>query len=375
MTRSRRHVTAVARTLAPSSGLVVLVALASSSCLFAPDIAGAGYVACKSDDDCDPGRTCASDANVCAPPPWDDQQYEARRLLTITNNDTALLKKGTAVPVVVGGDHGVLTLDDVKADFRVTDFSPATQKWSVLSVFIDPQSDRFTTWIATQRDIEPGRSDALAFIESETTAGVVTVHEDPRATFAFFEDFAQPLDDSAWRVRGSPTQADGKINVGQQQSIVLKQPFTPPVTATALVRVNGVTCDKVFVGFIGDDRSLFAVGPSAGVFVDQDLASTAQIAPDAASVPTAVGAPFTSTTGFARASVAVDGGGVQIGVDDNVAYLESDLRPPFANAPLYLAILVGGACSVDVDAVWVTPLPQPAPTVTAAGIVRFQLFN
>jgi hypothetical protein len=42
---------------------------------------------------------------------------------------------------------------------------------------------------------------------------------------------------------------------------------------------------------------------------------------------------------------------------------------------MFLAVQVAGACSVDVDAVWASPLPHPAPAVTAESVVKFQLFS
>ena len=47
--------------------------------MFLPNIAPDGYVACTSSSDCDPGRACSE--NVCAPPPWNDDKFEARAVV------------------------------------------------------------------------------------------------------------------------------------------------------------------------------------------------------------------------------------------------------------------------------------------------------
>ena len=54
-------------------------------------------------------------------------------------------------------------------------------------------------------------------------------------------------------------------------------------------------------------------------------------------------------------------------IDDVVFDERRDLRPAFdPEAELFPTIQVGGSCSVDVDAVWVSPLPSATPpTLTA----------
>ncbi len=351
----------------------VLVVASVGGCIWAPNIAPDGYVSCAADKDCDPGRSC--EEHVCAPPPWDDEQFGSRRLLTVNNGDDKPLPKGTAVPVSVGGDGADLPLDEVGPDFRIVDFDEQTGAWHVVPVFLDRLADRFTAWIPTQREIAQGRTGVLAYIEADTFDKVPTVVEDPSTTFADFDGFDDGLDDTRWRVTGTPNVDGGIVNVGDEQAVVLRRQLTPPVLMTALVRINGRDCGQVFVGLIGDDQSLFNVGPSAGVFVSDQLAAAAQVAPDENSTPTPLGDSFVATNSFARVTVAVDGGGVFVGSDDTVAYQESDLRPPFSDAPMFAAIQVHGACSVDVDALWTTPLPQPLPVVAAADAVHFQLFE
>jgi hypothetical protein len=60
---------------------------------------------------------------------------------------------------------------------------------------------------------------------------------------------------------------------------------------------------------------------------------------------------------------------VRLSVDDTVFEEIDRIDPPFSATPLMPTVQVGGACSVTVDAVWVTPLPHDRPGVTAADAV------
>ena len=77
---------------------------------------------------------------------------------------------------------------------------------------------------------------------------------------------------------------------------------------------------------------------------------------------------------FTRVLVAVHDAGVRVVVDGEVVHEDLDVRPPFEDLPMFFTIQVGGACSVDVDALWLTPLPLPSPTVVAGELVEFKLF-
>jgi hypothetical protein len=72
-----------------------------------------------------------------------------------------------------------------------------------------------------------------------------------------------------------------------------------------------------------------------------------------------------------RFRIQVDGAAVRFLVDDVVFDERIDLRPAFASdAELFPMVQMGGDCSLDVDAVWVTPLPVvDAPTVSAEPVV------
>jgi hypothetical protein len=100
----------------------------------------------------------------------------------------------------------------------------------------------------------------------------------------------------------------------------------------------------------------------------------AEVAPTAASTPR----PLSEATIFSeqpsalhRFRLQVDGAAVRFLVDDVVFDERVDLQPAFANdAPLFAMVQLGGDCSLDVDAVWATPLPAVGtPTVSAEPLV------
>lgn len=362
--------------LLPLAAAVALAA-GASSCLFLPNIEPHGYVRCEADGDCEPGRYCGE--GLCAPPPWHDDRFAQRRLLVVKNEDSAPIPAGTAVPVLIGGDTGLLSLADVGPDLRFADFDRASSTWKVVPVFLDREEDRFTAWIPTQREIPQGKSDVLAWIESATPERLPTVVEDPVGAFDSFDAFeADTINEDIWRrlgTGGGPIIDGGVARVADNQALVLQRPLTGPVVATVLARVNGTTCDDVFIGLVGDDRALLTVPPAAGFFVDTDLQGDVVVGPTAESQLRPM-APLTAGTALARYIVAVDGSGVRALLNGEALYEELDLRPPFdPQAPLHLAIQVGGACSVDVETVWVAPLPLPAPVVTAGPLVQLQLFQ
>jgi hypothetical protein len=370
--------------------VLLLLVVAVGGCFFAPNIAPHGYVACAADADCEAGRLCeladgSGAANgLCAPPPWNDEEFGHRRVLVVTNESEEPMPAGTAVPVLLGGEGaraGVLGLEALGPDFRFTDFDPATRTWGVRAVHLDREEDRFTAWIPLARDLVQGRSDVLAWIESNSFAGAVAVTEDAAAVFAVgeyeaFDDAASSLAEP-WTVRGAPTVDRGLVNIGDNESIILDRPFTGPIQANVIARVNGVNCTEVFVGFSGDEDAAFALPPAAGLFIDvvnDQLAGTALLGP----VPVQEGGQLEERGGIAvsgglmRISVNVDAAHVRVLVDDETV-VDDALSTPFPDNPLYFAIHVGGACSLDVDALWITPSPLPPPTVTLGPLVELAL--
>ena len=59
--------------------------------------------------------------------------------------------------------------------------------------------------------------------------------------------------------------------------------------------------------------------------------------------------------------------------DEEVA--APDLRPPFANQELYAVVDVDGACSFDIERLWVTPLPIEGVKVEGQSRVVFGGFE
>ena len=351
--------------------LLPLLSVVASGCLFIPNLGQYGYSACTADADCPAGRFC--DESVCAPPPWHDTAFGARRAIVVENPADSAIPAGAAVPLLIGDESTALPLLELGADYRFADYDRANASWRDVAVYLDRESDRFTAWIPTAREIPPGKRDVLAFVESGSEDGLPHVQEDPAAVFAQFDTFDGALDEWFVSPAGGPVVQDGLVNVADGQAIALDVPLVPPVLAVLVARLNGVTCDEVFLGLVGDERSVFEVPPEAGLFVGDDLAAVARVAPTPDSTPTDVGDGLSVGNALTRTVVAVDGGAVSIRHGDEVAFADPDVRPPFGADPLYLAVQVGGACSVDVDAVWTTPLPQPLPAVTVEAPVNFNL--
>ncbi len=352
----------------------------TSACLFAPDVAGRGYVACTRDDDCDPGFSCAVDVQLCGSPPWHDEEFRERRLLVVQNPGEADLPAGTAVPVRIGGDDAVLSLDDVEADARFADYDPVAGEWRVVGVYRDLFADRFDVWLPLQRPVPPGGRAALAWLEHKTEAGGVRVREDPAAAFALFDDcddFPVEGDDARFvDTPGSalPVPGDGNVDVVDNVKVVWRAPLSSPAQVTFRARVNGLTCDEVFLGLTSSDNASFTP-PSAGFFIDEDLATVAEVG-----LPNGVVRPLSSPRVFAdvpgdehRFTVLVDGPRVRLLVDDVIFDEAEDVDPPFGEGPLFATVQVGGTCSVTVDAVWATPLPAAHPTVRAAAPVLLNI--
>jgi hypothetical protein len=161
-------------------------------------------------------------------------------------------------------------------------------------------------------------------------------------------------------------------NVSANQALVLQQPLTPPVRVTFVVRVNGTTCDEVFIGLVGTNESIFNDSPSAGLFVSNDLEATFNVAPTPTSFALPIGEQLRAPNEFARLTVTVDGASAQLLVDGEGPH-DDDLRPVFGDAAMYPAVQVGGGCSVDLDAVWATPSGLPAATVAVEPAVTLKL--
>lgn len=369
----------------------LLVAFAVGGCVFAPAIDDDGYVACSSDADCGAGFNCVdgfalSAEGRCAPPPWNDEEFQTRRVLAVENVSDVELAAGTAVPVAFGGADDVLALEDVGPDARFTSFDAETGDWSVTGVYRDIvdgrglDDDTFVVWIPLQRALPAGASDALAFLEQDTEAGTPTVKEDPVRVFHLFDDLdAFPVDGDDAIFVDAPGAAsvevrDGSVLVGDNQKVVWRNGLAPPLSVTFRARINGITCREVFLGVTANDSASFDL-PAAGFFVDDDLQATGQFAPIAAAqIIEDISAPKLiddQPNALHRYSITVDDTSLTFFVDDVEFDVRGGLTTPFEPTKLLPTVEVGGDCTVEVDAVWVTPLPTATPTVTATASVQF----
>ena len=368
----------------------LLSLLTAGGCFFAPAIDDDGYVECANDADCAAGFTCIDGFGRCAPPPWNDPEFQTRRTLVVTNPADVELAAGTAVPVVLGGADDVLPIAEVGPDARFTTFTPAggdgSGEWSVVGVYRDIvdgrgiDDDSFVVWIPLPRALPAGATDALAFLEQDTEAGTPTVKEDPARVFTLFDDlnaFAADGDDNVFVDSpgvGGIESIDGAIEVGDNQKVVWRNGLVPPLSLTFRARINGLTCREVFFGVTASDTASFEL-PAAGFFVDDDLLTTAQFAPVAAagflediSAPKLIDE---QPNALHRYTITLDDTSLSFAVDDVVFDVRDGLTTPFEPTQLLPTVEVGGDCTVDVDAVWLTPLPPQTPTVTATASVQF----
>jgi len=363
--------------------LAPVVALAtSSSCLFLPAIEDDGYVSCARDEDCAVGRSCAVDVGLCAPPPWNDTAFQQRRAIIVTNTADVALPIGTAVPVQIGGPGGVMSLEEVGVDARYTDFVDGA--WRDVPVSVDRFDDRFTVWVPLTRSIAAGADDVLVYLEQKTVDGTPTVVENGEQTFALFDELDDfPADGEGgerYRINAPDPEAlsagDSLVSVGDNVTVLWRQGFAPPISLTFKARVVGLNCEEVFIGVTGADRLGFNP-PSAGFFIDDDLQAYAEVAPTATSNPTPLSEPRAfseSPTALHRFTIDVDAAVVRLSVDGVVFDERSDLRPAFEeDAELFPTVQVGGACAIEVEAMWITPLPAKAPTVRVEPLVDLNL--
>ena len=377
--------------------LLVGALLLSPACLFLPAIDDDGYVECDSDADCDAGRACIEGFGRCAPPPWNDETFETRRALIVTNPSDVELPAGAAIPVPLGGVDDVLPIDQVGADARFAQFgrtlgedqSAADGTWELVGVYRDIaqgrglDDDTFVVWIPLLRALPAGGSDALAYLEQGTEAGTPTVVENPLKAFALFDDMdAFPVEGDALVGEGvfvdapgaaAPTLGDSEVTIGDNVKVVWRGGLAPPLSVTFRARINGLTCREVFFGLTSQASASFEV-PSAGFFVDTDLLAFGEIAPGAGDTPTPISVPTLINEqpgALHRYTVTVDAGAVRLLVDDVLFAERTGLRPGFDPTALLPTVEVGGDCSVDVDAVWVTPLPTATPTVIAEDELLF----
>jgi hypothetical protein len=361
----------------PALGLTLVVALApATGCLFAPDVASHGYTDCTSDDDCAAGRSCA--LGLCAPPPWNDPAFAARRLLVVDNTDTEqAILSGAAVPVRIGA-AGLLQSADLGVDGRFTFYDRAAASWTEVPVFRDIYDDQLIVWVPVQEEVPPGASAQLAWLENATDDLLPTVLEEPERVFSVFEDFPfATLDADTWSVYGAgePTVQNGIVNIADNQKIAHGTGLAPPFSVVARGRINGNTCDQVFVGVVSDDGAGFEP-PSAGFFVQQNLATILEVGPAPQSVPQQPPdlEGITLDTAEHRFRIDVGPRTVRFWLDDEPLG-SPELVPPFAGETLYFMVDVDGACSFDLTRLMVSPLPFATPEVRAEGAVAYEILE
>lgn len=365
---------------------MVLALFFGAGCLFIPAIDDDGYVVCSSDADCAAGRSCITGFGRCAPPPWNDEAFEIRRLLVVDNPSSAELPAGTAIPVPLGGADDVLAIADVSPDARFAQFDNDTGNWDVVAVYRDIvdgrglDDDTFVVWIPLQRALPAGAKDALAYLEQQTEAGTPTVLEDPVRVFSLFDDvdaFAIDGDDNVFVSApgaAEPVPGEGQVGIGDNTKVVWKNGLVPPLSVTFRARINGLTCDEVYLGVTASASASFDF-PAAGFFIDTDLQATAQFAQVAeAQVLEDISPPRLideQPNALHRFTITVDETALVFLVDDVVFDVRNGLRTPFDPVELLPTVEVGGDCTVDVDAVWISPLPVTAPVVTAEAPILF----
>jgi hypothetical protein len=338
-----------------------------SACIFAPNIEGDGYTACADDGDCPAGRTCLS--SYCAPPPWNDTSFAERRLIVVDNPAPVALRAGSAVPVRIGGDGAALPLTDIKADFRITQYDGA---FVVTPTFIDRFAERFVLWVPLMADVPVGASAALGYIEQGTAAGSNTLVEEPARVFTLFDDIDRQFDAARVFVQGGVVvdAASSTANVPDGAKLIWTQGLNPPFDLTFRARIEGATCTNVYLGVTASNNVTFAT-PSVGFFVQQNLATVADVwtlTDSQRPLPAAAPTPIDNT--LSRFRIVVDARGFRLSVNDVVVDEQRDLRPELdASVPLFATIDVDGACSITLDALWVTPLPPESPIVRVEPLV------
>lgn len=355
--------------------LALLVPLALAGCLFAPAIERYGYTRCDVDDDCAAGRACF--AGRCSPPPWNDPGFGTRQLLVVENPGETDVPAGAAVSVRVG-EGGLLETADLGADGRFTFYDWGAQAWEEVPVFRDvyDAAGFLNVWLPLRVPAPAGETVALAWLDAQSGANDPQILEAPERVFAVFDDVdVAVLDEASWTTYGTGDVlvGDGRINVADNQKLVRLDALAPPFSLTVRGRINGATCDQLYLGLVSDPGAGFEP-PSAGFFVTGNLTAALEVAPTATSVPQQPSdlESIGLDTAEHRFRLDVGDGGVRFVLDGETVG-EPRLSPRFAGEALYLIVDVDGACSFDLNRLFVTPLPFTHPTVTAEEKVEFEL--
>lgn len=339
----------------------------ATGCYFSPVIDEAGFPQCEATADCPPGRYCRD--TQCYSPPWFSETYASRQLLTVSNETDGDLEAGTAIPVVIG-EGGLLSAADLGAeglfvayDEAALDTDEPDDGWSEVPVYRDIENDRLTAWLALPFDVPQDRTEALAFVVTETLRQEATLEDNPLEVFDFFDDLSlmTVLDTINYEdVGSSPILVEpGIMTLADNAQLIVREPLVQPSTFYVKGRVNGNNCDALFIGAIGDDRvgtelpyAGFFFG--AGLLLAADVAPTSESAPAYLSEPAAIDAPNAAHV----YGLHLGGGKVRLTIDGELFDEGTDIRPPFEDVPLYMTIDVDGDnCSFEALGFWKTDRP------------------
>jgi hypothetical protein len=348
--------------------VTTMLVLLGGACIFAPNLEDAGYTSCAADAECAPGRLCES--QLCVPPSWNDTAFEERRLLVVNNPAPVQIAAGSAVPVRIGGEAGVLQLTDVSPDLRITQHDRSG--FRIVPTYVDRFEDRFVLWVPVPVAVPAGGSAALGYIEQRTAAGGITLLEQPAQVFTLFDDIDRQFDVARVFSQGDVVVdvASSTANVPDGGKLIWRQALRAPFDITFRARIEGATCSNVYLGVTASDNTTFAT-PALGFFVQENLRTSADVWVTAdAQTPLATAAPVTATNRMSRFRIVFDERSFRMTIDDVVVDEQTDLRPNIdASVPLFATIDVDGACSITLDALWVTTLPVVSPVVVPQALV------
>lgn len=361
-----------------AAGVLGLAAWSSAGCLFLPDIAKHGYVACERAADCAPDRACV--AELCVPPPWREPDYTQRQTVLVKNNGDTAIPAGTPYPIRVG-ETGDVSLEAMR-QARLSTYAADSETWTDQVVHQDLYDDRYTLWVPLPTDVPAGQSRPLTWLEQkwggeENAPGYA---RDSVAAFEgalIIEDFgdgavAPSTDD--WRISGTPRLFEGGLLIEDNQEVTRKKALQQPFSLQFFARANGVNCENVFIGVKGEDvagdappAASFAIG--AGLQAQLETWPTADAQrPERNQVNTNVG------TIVHEFRIDVGGGKVRYSMDGEELGTYADDRAPVADTPMYFYADVDGACSVNIERVWALTWPYDAPEIVLRDPVPFVLF-
>jgi hypothetical protein len=357
-------------------GPPVVAALFAAGCFFAPQIDRYGYNACESDADCAPERACRS--GLCSPPPWNDPAFGTRQLVLVTNESDEEIAAGAAVPVRIGAGQ-LLETSAIGVDGRFSFYDWEAGAWSDVPAFRDLWPDYLDIWLPLSAALPAGASAPLAWLDATSGSNEPTQLERPADVFALYDEFdLAVLPPERWTTfgTGEVRSADGVVNVPDNAKLVSLIGLSPPISVTFRARVNGANCDQVYLGLLSDDGAGFEP-PSLGFFISGSLANTQlEVAPTDASVPSQPSELQPLALDTAEHAFTLDAAEGQVRWSlDGVTLGEPRLSPRFAGETLYAVVDVDGACSVDLERVFATPLPFARPVLTAMEPVEFELLE